>query len=176
MTPEEIESEALKLDLELRSKLVQRLTKSLEELSENEKERLWLQEAMKRSREMRAAQRPPPRPGEGTAEEGPAEDLESESSADAVEAPVTRPLPSDGLAPQPATETPRISPRRKLVPRPAARARRRRPARKPAPRKGRAKSRTRRNAPASARKKSSRRPDPRKSRKTHGRKPRSRRR
>jgi hypothetical protein len=60
MTFEELEAEALKLDPAARAKLAERLTKSLEEISENEKERLWIQEAMRRSRELRESQ---PLPG-----------------------------------------------------------------------------------------------------------------
>src|SRR5207253_5700625 len=66
MTYEELEAEALKLDPQLRTRLAQTLAQSLapkpKEASDNEAERLWIQEAMRRSRELRAAQPPP---GEG---------------------------------------------------------------------------------------------------------------
>ena len=54
---EELEAEALNLDPESRAKLVASLTQSLKVPSENEAERLWIQEAMKRSRELREGQR-----------------------------------------------------------------------------------------------------------------------
>ena len=117
MTPDEIESEALKLDLELRTRLVQRLTKSLEELSENEKERLWLQEAMKRSRELRAQAAPL---GEGP------DDRPAGGEESGLEAPVTRPVATEARASAPAVKRPRkpsrrpraAPPRRKKVARP----------------------------------------------------------
>src|SRR5262245_20914866 len=66
-TLEELYAEALKLDPELRSDLARRLTDSVEQYrqaqvaaSENERERQWIQEAMRRSRELRekAAEHP----------------------------------------------------------------------------------------------------------------------
>ena len=74
---QKIEAEALKLDLKSRTELVRRLELSLKSeassknSSEIEAERLWIQEAMKRSREIRertagssppAASSPPARP------------------------------------------------------------------------------------------------------------------
>jgi hypothetical protein len=56
MTFEELEAEALKLDPAARAKLAETITKSLQAISENEKERLWIQEAMRRSRELRESQ------------------------------------------------------------------------------------------------------------------------
>ncbi len=57
---EEIEAEAMGLDSESRAELVRRLTESLkpsaqatDPSSENERERLWIQEAMRRNRELR---------------------------------------------------------------------------------------------------------------------------
>jgi len=66
-TLEELLAEALKLDPELRSDLARRLTESVEQYrqaaavaTENERERQWIQEAMRRSRELRekAAEHP----------------------------------------------------------------------------------------------------------------------
>jgi|RhiMetdeSRZDD1v2_1073273.scaffolds.fasta_scaffold05995_18 outer membrane biosynthesis protein TonB len=60
-TLEELLAEALKLDPEVRSDLARRLTESVEQYrqaavaaTENERERQWIQEAMRRSRELRA--------------------------------------------------------------------------------------------------------------------------
>jgi putative addiction module component (TIGR02574 family) len=47
-----IEKEALALPIDKRAKLAQRLLESLDELSEAEAERLWAQEAVRRSREI----------------------------------------------------------------------------------------------------------------------------
>jgi outer membrane biosynthesis protein TonB len=66
-TLEELLAEAMKLDPEVRSDLARRLTESVEQVrqaavaeSENERERQWIQEAMRRSRELRerAAEHP----------------------------------------------------------------------------------------------------------------------
>ena len=51
MTLEELETEALKLDLPSRAKLASKLLESLEELSEAEAERLWAEEAQRRADE-----------------------------------------------------------------------------------------------------------------------------
>ena len=68
---QKIEAEALKLDLKSRTELVRKLELSLKSeassknSSEIEAERLWIQEAMKRSREIRertAASSPPDAP------------------------------------------------------------------------------------------------------------------
>ena len=48
---EELKSEALKLAPEARAKLAQVLLKSLEDLSEAEIERLWVEEAIRRDEE-----------------------------------------------------------------------------------------------------------------------------
>jgi len=48
---EELKSEALKLAPEARAKLAQILLKSLEDLSEAEIERLWVEEAIRRDEE-----------------------------------------------------------------------------------------------------------------------------
>lgn len=70
-TLQKIEAAALKLDLKSRTELVRRLEQSLKNeassknSSEIEAERLWIQEAMKRSREIRervAATSPPAGP------------------------------------------------------------------------------------------------------------------
>ena len=69
---QKIEAEALKLDLKSRTELVRRLEQSLKseattrKSSEIEAERLWIQEAMRRSREIReriAGSSPPAGPG-----------------------------------------------------------------------------------------------------------------
>ena len=51
MNLEELKSEALKLAPEARAKLAQILLKSLEDLSEAEIERLWVEEAIRRDEE-----------------------------------------------------------------------------------------------------------------------------
>ena len=70
-TLEELYAEALKLDPEMRSELARRLTESVEQYrqaavaaTENERERQWIQEAMRRSRELRDrnAEHPPGEP------------------------------------------------------------------------------------------------------------------
>lgn len=86
-TLQKIEADALKLDLKSRTELVRRLEQSLKSeassknSSEIEAERLWIQEAMKRSREIRersagsspeAASRPPARPAPSPAKKAPA--------------------------------------------------------------------------------------------------------
>lgn len=48
MSAEEIEAEALKLDLKARARLAERLLASLEGLSDQENERLWAEEADRR--------------------------------------------------------------------------------------------------------------------------------
>lgn len=66
MNLDELEAEALKLDLLARTELIRRLTASLSATpaastpTADERERLWLQEAMRRSRELRDA--PPSNP------------------------------------------------------------------------------------------------------------------
>ena len=47
MKLEELESEALKLDLSSRAKRASKLLESLDELSEAEAERLWVEEAQR---------------------------------------------------------------------------------------------------------------------------------
>jgi hypothetical protein len=63
MNLDELEAEAMKLDLASRTELIRRLTASLTAAAESskpptddERERLWIQEAMRRSRELREAQ------------------------------------------------------------------------------------------------------------------------
>ena len=51
MTLEQLETEALKLDLSSRAKLASKLLESLDELSEAEAERLWAEEAQRRADE-----------------------------------------------------------------------------------------------------------------------------
>ena len=46
----------MKLDSKSRAELAQKLTRSLEGPSKNENERLWIQEAMRRSRQFREGQ------------------------------------------------------------------------------------------------------------------------
>ena len=48
MTLEKIESEALKLKPDSRARLAEKLLRSLEDLSEQENEQLWAQEALRR--------------------------------------------------------------------------------------------------------------------------------
>ena len=48
MSPKEIEAQALKLDPKERARLAERLLESLENLSEQENERLWAEEADRR--------------------------------------------------------------------------------------------------------------------------------
>ena len=58
MSLEELKSEALKLAPEARAKLAQILLKSLEDLSEAEIERLWVEEAIRRDEEVDAGKVP----------------------------------------------------------------------------------------------------------------------
>lgn len=52
MSIEEVEIEALKLNPDLRAKLAMKLLYSLEDLSEEENERLWAEEALRRHEEL----------------------------------------------------------------------------------------------------------------------------
>jgi len=52
MKAQTIETQALHLPVEERAKLAQRLLESLDDLSEEEAEKLWLQEARRRAREI----------------------------------------------------------------------------------------------------------------------------
>jgi hypothetical protein len=52
MKPAAIEKEALHLPIEARAKLAQRLLESLDDLSEQDAERVWLVEAERRAREI----------------------------------------------------------------------------------------------------------------------------
>jgi hypothetical protein len=52
MTIEQVENEALKLKPEARAELAQKLLKSLEDLSEEEIEQLWVKEAVRRDAEL----------------------------------------------------------------------------------------------------------------------------
>ena len=54
MTIEELEAEALKMNLESRARLAERLLRSLEDLSEEENSRLWAEEAARRNPELDA--------------------------------------------------------------------------------------------------------------------------
>lgn len=56
MTLEKIETEIKKLDLKDRSALAKRLVESLDELSETEIEKLWVEEAERRLDEMEQGQ------------------------------------------------------------------------------------------------------------------------
>ena len=58
MSLEELKSEALKLTPEARAKLAQVLLESLEDLSEAEIERLWVEEAIRRDKEVDAGKVP----------------------------------------------------------------------------------------------------------------------
>ncbi len=51
---DEIEAEALKLSPDARARLAERLLRSLEGLSDEENEALWIQEAQRRNQEMDA--------------------------------------------------------------------------------------------------------------------------
>lgn len=53
MTSEEIVAAALKLDLKKRAELAHRLLSSLDELSDEENEKLWAEEADRRVKELR---------------------------------------------------------------------------------------------------------------------------
>ena len=52
MSIEDLEDEALRLDPALRARLAGKLLRSLEELSEDENARIWLEEAKRRDAEM----------------------------------------------------------------------------------------------------------------------------
>ena len=52
MTVKEIEKHLLQLDVRSRARLAEKLLHSLDELSEEENERLWAQEALRRHREL----------------------------------------------------------------------------------------------------------------------------
>ncbi|HEX3251836.1 MAG TPA: addiction module protein [Pyrinomonadaceae bacterium] len=52
MTIEQVETEALRLKPEARAELAQKLLKSLEDLSEEEIEQLWVKEAVRRDAEL----------------------------------------------------------------------------------------------------------------------------
>jgi hypothetical protein len=52
MSLEELESEALKLSPSSRAKLAEKLLRSLEDLSDEENERLWAEEALRRHEEV----------------------------------------------------------------------------------------------------------------------------
>ena len=52
MTTEQVESEALKLKPQERAELAEKLLRSLEDLSEEEIERLWVKEAIRRDAEL----------------------------------------------------------------------------------------------------------------------------
>lgn len=54
MTIEQVENEALKLKPEARAELAEKLLKSLEDLSDEEIERLWAEEAVRRDAELDA--------------------------------------------------------------------------------------------------------------------------
>jgi hypothetical protein len=54
MTTEQVENEALKLNPEARAELAEKLLKSLEDLPEEEIERLWAEEAVRRDAELDA--------------------------------------------------------------------------------------------------------------------------
>ena len=62
MTIREIEAAALNLELAERARLAQKLLRSLDELSEDEIEQLWAEEALRRDEELDA--------GEATARDG----------------------------------------------------------------------------------------------------------
>jgi len=52
MTTEQVENEALKLKPQERAELAEKLLRSLEDLSEEEIERLWVKEAIRRDAEL----------------------------------------------------------------------------------------------------------------------------
>ena len=52
MTTEQVEAEALKLNPEDRADLAEKLLRSLEDLSENDIQRLWAEEAVRRDSEL----------------------------------------------------------------------------------------------------------------------------
>ena len=127
-TLEELYAEAIKLDAEARSELARRLSESVRQsqeaaaaASENERERLWLQEAMRRSRELR----------ERASEQPPLETSSAPSAVPAREARARKPL-------QRRRPRPKTRPKRRTKPSPKPRRPVRRP--KPGP-KGRARRR-----------------------------------
>lgn len=52
MTTEQVENEALKLEPKARAELAEKLLRSLEDLSEEEIEHLWVKEAIRRDAEL----------------------------------------------------------------------------------------------------------------------------
>jgi Putative addiction module component len=54
MTTEQVENEALKLNPEARAELAEKLLRSLEDLSDEDVERLWAEEAVRRDAELDA--------------------------------------------------------------------------------------------------------------------------
>jgi hypothetical protein len=52
LTTEQVEAEALKLNPEARADLAEKLLRSLEDLSENDIQRLWAEEAVRRDSEL----------------------------------------------------------------------------------------------------------------------------
>ena len=54
MTNEQVENEALKLKVAARAELAEKLLRSLEDLSDDEIERLWAEEAVRRDAELDA--------------------------------------------------------------------------------------------------------------------------
>ena len=54
MTTEQVENEALKLKPEARAELAEKLLRSLEDLSDEDIERLWAEEALRRDAELDA--------------------------------------------------------------------------------------------------------------------------
>jgi Putative addiction module component. len=52
MTNEQVETEALKLNPQARAELAEKLLRSLDDLSEEEIERLWAEEAVRRDAEL----------------------------------------------------------------------------------------------------------------------------
>jgi outer membrane biosynthesis protein TonB len=147
-TLEELYAEALKLDPETRSDLARRLIESVEQsrqaeaaVSENERERQWIQEAMRRSRELRekAAEHPigsppdremvsPPKPA--------ARDAEPREPRKPAAKPKPRPKPAaKAKAKAKAKPKPkaRAKPKAKVRPRPKPKSRPR-PKAKPRPR------------------------------------------
>ena len=58
MTTEQVENEALKLKPEARAELAQKLLRSLDDLSEEEIEQLWVKEAVRRDAEINSGSAP----------------------------------------------------------------------------------------------------------------------
>ena len=153
-TLEDLYAEAMKLDPELRSELARRLTESVElfrqaaaQATENERERQWIQEAMRRSRELRekAAEHPlgsppdremvsPPKPAAREAEPEPESEVETPAAKPkprarpkAVAKPKVKPKPKPKSRPKPkpkARPKPKPKPRPKAKPRPRPKRRR----------------------------------------------------